>query len=153
MDEARRYTLSEGRTNPQLLNALEQIGALERAMETRGYLDGTKMATAFNMLRAGDLIWPYVVNNYMRGKAPFPFDLLYWNSDSTRMPAATPPSWRRLAVALLTPLAWRVLLCSFLAFPTRRLPISKRQPPCGLPAIRRWQPSVTFFSRKIGWVC
>lgn len=66
----------------------EQIGALERAMETRGYLDGTKMATAFNMLRAGDLIWPYVVNNYMRGKTPMPFDLLYWNSDSTRMSAA-----------------------------------------------------------------
>ncbi|MCO6385854.1 alpha/beta hydrolase [Aliihoeflea sp. 40Bstr573] len=66
----------------------EQISALERAMETRGYLDGTKMATAFNMLRAGDLIWPYVINNYMRGKAPMPFDLLYWNSDSTRMSAA-----------------------------------------------------------------
>ncbi len=66
----------------------EQIAALERAMETRGYLDGTKMATAFNMLRAGDLIWPYVINNYMRGKAPMPFDLLYWNSDSTRMSAA-----------------------------------------------------------------
>ncbi len=66
----------------------EQIKALERAMEERGYLDGTKMATAFNMLRAGDLIWPYVVNNYLRGKTPTPFDLLYWNSDSTRMSAA-----------------------------------------------------------------
>ncbi|MHB2265195.1 PHA/PHB synthase family protein [Aliihoeflea sp. PC F10.4] len=66
----------------------DQINALEQAMETRGYLDGTKMATAFNMLRAGDLIWPYVINNYMRGKAPMPFDLLYWNSDSTRMSAA-----------------------------------------------------------------
>ncbi|MCO6390279.1 class I poly(R)-hydroxyalkanoic acid synthase [Aliihoeflea aestuarii] len=66
----------------------DQITALEHAMETRGYLEGTKMATAFNMLRAGDLIWPYVINNYMRGKAPMPFDLLYWNSDSTRMSAA-----------------------------------------------------------------
>jgi len=66
----------------------DQITALERSMNGKGYLDGTKMATAFNMLRSGDLIWPYVVNNYMRGKAPMPFDLLYWNSDSTRMAAA-----------------------------------------------------------------
>ena len=57
-------------------------------MSEKGYLDGTKMATAFNMLRSGDLIWPYVVNNYMRGKDPLPFDLLYWNADSTRMAAA-----------------------------------------------------------------
>lgn len=66
----------------------EQVAALERAMFDKGYLDGTRMAMAFNMLRAGDLIWPYVVNNYMRGKTPLPFDLLYWNSDSTRMSAA-----------------------------------------------------------------
>ncbi|MBZ9677204.1 class I poly(R)-hydroxyalkanoic acid synthase [Mesorhizobium sp. ES1-1] len=66
----------------------EQVAAVERAMNDKGYLDGTKMATAFNMLRSGDLIWPYVVNNYMRGKDPLPFDLLYWNADSTRMAAA-----------------------------------------------------------------
>ncbi len=66
----------------------EQIAALETAMSGKGYLDGNKMATAFNMLRSGDLIWPYVVNNYVRGKDPMPFDLLYWNSDSTRMTAA-----------------------------------------------------------------
>lgn len=66
----------------------EQISALEKHMEKRGYLEGSKMSTAFNMLRSNDLVWPYFVNNYMRGKDPFPFDLLYWNSDSTRMPAA-----------------------------------------------------------------
>jgi polyhydroxyalkanoate synthase len=46
------------------------------------------MANAFNLLRSNDLIWPYVVNNYMKGKEPFPFDLLYWNADATRMPRA-----------------------------------------------------------------
>jgi len=66
----------------------EQVAAVERSMTEKGYLDGTRMATAFNMLRSGDLIWPYVVNNYMRGKEPLPFDLLYWNADSTRMGAA-----------------------------------------------------------------
>jgi polyhydroxyalkanoate synthase len=66
----------------------EQVAALEQAMHEKGYLEGTRMATAFNMLRSGDLIWPYVINNYMRGKAPLPFDLLYWNADSTRMSAA-----------------------------------------------------------------
>ncbi len=66
----------------------DQITALERAMGEKGYLEGTKMATAFNMLRSGDLIWPYFVNNYLRGKEPLPFDLLYWNADATRMAAA-----------------------------------------------------------------
>jgi polyhydroxyalkanoate synthase len=66
----------------------EQVQAVEAMMKTRGYLEGSRMANAFNMLRPNDLIWPYVVNVYLKGKAPFPFDLLYWNSDSTRMPAA-----------------------------------------------------------------
>ena len=66
----------------------EQLKALEKRMAERGYLEGKKMANAFNMLRSNDLIWPYVINNYLRGKAPMPFDLLYWNSDATRMPAA-----------------------------------------------------------------
>lgn len=66
----------------------EQIAAIEEQMKAVGYLAGTRMANAFNMLRPNDLIWPYIVNNYVRGKTPFPFDLLYWNSDSTRMPAA-----------------------------------------------------------------
>ena len=65
-----------------------QLEALEKHMAERGYLEGNKMAHAFNMLRSNDLIWPYIINNYLRGKAPMPFDLLYWNSDATRMPAA-----------------------------------------------------------------
>ncbi|HWL06169.1 MAG TPA: class I poly(R)-hydroxyalkanoic acid synthase [Xanthobacteraceae bacterium] len=65
-----------------------QIAALEKQMAETGFLDGAKMANTFNMLRANDLIWPYVINNYLKGKEPVAFDLLYWNSDSTRMPAA-----------------------------------------------------------------
>ncbi|MBI2296201.1 MAG: class I poly(R)-hydroxyalkanoic acid synthase [Betaproteobacteria bacterium] len=66
----------------------KQVAALEKRMRERGYLEGSEMATTFNMLRANDLIWTFVVNNYLLGRDPFPFDLLYWNSDSTRMPAA-----------------------------------------------------------------
>ena len=66
----------------------EQLSALEAKMKRKGYLDGGEMATAFNMLRARDLIWSTVVNNYMLGKTPPAFDLLHWNSDSTRMSAA-----------------------------------------------------------------
>ena len=66
----------------------EQIKQIEEKMDVRGYLEGTSMASAFNMLRPNDLIWPYVVNVYLKGEHPFPFDLLFWNSDSTRMPAA-----------------------------------------------------------------
>lgn len=65
-----------------------QVAALEKAMHTTGYLEGTKMATAFNMLRSNELIWSYVVNNYLKGKQPSAFDLLYWNADATRMTAA-----------------------------------------------------------------
>jgi polyhydroxyalkanoate synthase len=57
-------------------------------MAERGYLDGAEMAGTFNMLRENDLIWSFVINNYLLGNDPFPFDLLYWNSDSTRMPHA-----------------------------------------------------------------
>ncbi len=66
----------------------EQIQALEEKMHKRGYLEGSEMASTFNMLRANDLIWSFVVNNYLLGNEPFPFDLLYWNADSTRLPAA-----------------------------------------------------------------
>ncbi|MBU6499935.1 MAG: class I poly(R)-hydroxyalkanoic acid synthase, partial [Rhodospirillales bacterium] len=64
----------------------EQIKMLEEKMNKRGFLEGSEMSTTFNMLRANDLIWSFVVNNYLLGNDPFPFDLLYWNSDSTRMP-------------------------------------------------------------------
>jgi polyhydroxyalkanoate synthase subunit PhaC len=66
----------------------EQVELLEQRMAERGYLEGKSMVTVFNLLRSNDLIWPYIINNYMKGKAPFPFDLLYWNSDATRLPAA-----------------------------------------------------------------
>ncbi len=64
----------------------EQLNALEEKMNRQGYLEGGHMAQSFNMLRANDLIWSFVVNNYLLGNEPFPFDLLYWNSDATRMP-------------------------------------------------------------------
>ena len=64
-----------------------QVDNLEKKMNERGYLEGSEMASTFNMLRANDLVWSFVINNYLMGKDPFPFDLLYWNSDATRMPA------------------------------------------------------------------
>ena len=66
----------------------EQVAALERRMAERGYLDSKSMVTVFNLLRSNDLLWPYIINNYLKGRAPFPFDLLYWNADATRLPAA-----------------------------------------------------------------
>ena len=66
----------------------EQLKQTEKKMAERGYLEGSQMASAFNMLRPNDLIWSYWVNNYLKGKEPMAFDLLVWNSDSTRMPAA-----------------------------------------------------------------
>ncbi|BEV44005.1 class I poly(R)-hydroxyalkanoic acid synthase [Afipia carboxidovorans] len=65
-----------------------QLAALDRDMQQTGVLHGTRMAMAFNMLRSNDLIWPYVISNYLKGKEPSSFDLLFWNSDATRMPAA-----------------------------------------------------------------
>ena len=64
-----------------------QVENLERRMGERGYLEGSEMAATFSMLRANDLVWSFVINNYLLGRDPFPFDLLYWNSDATRMPA------------------------------------------------------------------
>src|SRR5271165_6297507 len=65
-----------------------QISALERDMHESGVLEGARMAMAFNMLRSNDLIWSYVVSNYLKGQPPSAFDLLHWNSDATRMPAS-----------------------------------------------------------------
>src|SRR5262249_7819532 len=64
-----------------------QIQNLEKRMNERGFLEGSEMANTFNMLRSNDLMWSFVVNNYLMGRDPFPFDLLHWNCDSTRMPA------------------------------------------------------------------
>lgn len=65
----------------------EQINILDEHMEKKGYLEGAQMSQVFNLLRANDLVWSFFVSNYLMGKEPFPFDLLYWNSDPTRMPA------------------------------------------------------------------
>ena len=62
------------------------IDTIAEASEEHGFLAAENMFGAFNSLRANDLIWSFVVNNYLLGKENFPFDLLYWNSDSTRMP-------------------------------------------------------------------
>ena len=72
----------------QIFVDAEQLKALEERMAAHGYLEGSAMANTFNMLRPNDLIWSYYVNNYLKGKEPMPFDLLVWNSDATRMPAA-----------------------------------------------------------------
>ncbi len=66
----------------------QQLASLEEKMDQEGYLDGGKMSGTFNLLRSNDLIWSFYINNYLMGNDPRAFDLLYWNSDSTRMPAA-----------------------------------------------------------------
>src|ERR1700686_827409 len=65
-----------------------QISALERDMHASGVLEGAKMAMALKMLRSNALLWSFVVSNYLKGQPPSSFDLLHWNSDATRMPAA-----------------------------------------------------------------
>jgi polyhydroxyalkanoate synthase subunit PhaC len=66
----------------------EQLASLDERMKKRGYLEAHDMAMSFNMLRSNDMIWSYVVRNYFLGRENVPFDLLYWNADATRMPAA-----------------------------------------------------------------
>ena len=65
----------------------EQISKLEEKMQVKGFLEGHFMASAFNSLRASDLIWSFFIKHYLRGKTHVPFDLLYWNADATNMPA------------------------------------------------------------------
>jgi polyhydroxyalkanoate synthase len=65
-----------------------QLKLIDEKMQEKGYLEGSELRNTFSLLRANDLIWSFVINNYMLGKEPFPFDLLYWNDDSTNMPAA-----------------------------------------------------------------
>lgn len=73
----------------------EQLKALSKRMHDQGYLDARAMFTTFNLLRANDLIWSFVVNNYLLGKDPLPFDLLYWNADSTNIAAAVHEQYLR----------------------------------------------------------
>ncbi|MGB9154551.1 MAG: class I poly(R)-hydroxyalkanoic acid synthase [Alphaproteobacteria bacterium] len=65
----------------------DQVRMLEDRMAKQGFMDAASMALTFNLLRANDLIWPFVINNYLLGREPFPFDILYWNGDSTNLPA------------------------------------------------------------------
>ena len=83
----------------------------EERMGKQGYMDAATVATVFNMLRANDLIWSYVVNNYLLGKGPTAFDILYWNSDSTNMPATMQSYYLRemyMANKLVKPNALRM---------------------------------------------
>jgi polyhydroxyalkanoate synthase len=75
----------------KLFTGPETMGLLDELTKEKGYLDGRYMAATFNLLRGRDLIWSYVVNNYLLGDEPAPFDLLHWNSDTTNLPAA----WHR----------------------------------------------------------
>ena len=75
----------------KLFTGPETMGLLDELTREKGYLDGRYMAATFNLLRGRDLIWSYVVNNYLLGEEPAPFDLLYWNSDTTNLPAG----WHR----------------------------------------------------------
>ncbi|EPC00947.1 poly(3-hydroxyalkanoate) synthetase [Litchfieldella anticariensis FP35 = DSM 16096] len=65
------------------------LQGLERQLEADGYLDGRVMAFTFNLLRENDLFWSFYISNYLKGEAPAPFDLLYWNTDGTNLPAGT----------------------------------------------------------------
>ena len=75
----------------KLFTGPETTALLDRLTAEKGYLDGRYMGATFNLLRGRDLVWNYVVNNYLLGEEPTPFDLLHWNSDTTNLPA----KWHR----------------------------------------------------------
>ena len=90
----------------------EKTAAAAMAVSSaRGYLDGAALAEVFAWLRPEDLIWNYWVNNYLQGRPPPPFDILYWNADTTRLPAALHHDFIRLGLAnaLTTPEAATML--------------------------------------------
>lgn len=72
----------------KLFTDAKQIEAMEKTMEETGVLSGDYLQKTFAILRSNDMIWSFVINNYLMGREPFPFDLLYWNEDSTNMPRA-----------------------------------------------------------------
>lgn len=72
----------------KLFTGEDQLAAMDKDMSEKGVLEAKNLQRTFSLLRANDLIWSFVINNYLMGKEPFPFDLLYWNDDSTNMPAA-----------------------------------------------------------------
>ena len=92
-----RRSISPG-GRPQVVRRRRDNGAAPAADREKGYLDGRYMAATFNLLRGRDLIWTYVVNNYLLGEEPAPFDLLHWNSDTTNLPAELAPQLSRDAL-------------------------------------------------------
>jgi polyhydroxyalkanoate synthase len=103
----------------------EQLKMMEQDMEDKGFLSADSLKKTFSLLRANDMIWSFVVNNYLMGREPFPFDLLYWNDDSTNMPAAMHSFYLRMFYrdnALITP-------CS-IAMKGTPIDITKVETPC-----------------------
>lgn len=72
-----------------------QLDKLDQEMDEKGLLEAGALQKTFSLLRANDLIWSFIINNYLMGKEPFPFDILYWNDDSTNMPAKLHKSYLR----------------------------------------------------------
>ncbi len=85
-------------TTPGMLGVFtdeKTVARLERTMKRTGYLPAASMKTTFDALRATDLVWNYVINDWLLGEDPAPFDMLSWNADSTRMPAAMQTEYLR----------------------------------------------------------